>query len=410
MNPNARRDLVLGGTVVAFGIGLLAFALFAGDENFRAPRWVVAAAAAAFLFGGSIPLRTALHEADLRPTGKAANLVAAAALFVFTLISVWIMVSVGPEGAAVTLDVPLPFISEAAERLLKAVIFYGVFGAVALAFITGSLIAFNSALPTMGRSAVVAIVAPIIGLMVWVAIEVHRQTVPPYPPVMFLSFDRKFPSDEYLSRPEGREISPRPGRMGTGLFVGGNGDWIDIDTPFGYDTGHGLTLEFWMKRENWVNPYSKGSKMQQVASIDVEREYKGRPEVRQVAFSLELTVPRERVGAPLPEHYYFRPAARFGDVRLAARTVSIPAHRWTHVAVVYDRFLFDTMRLYVDGKQVARAVPWGSDPGFAGIRTVRIGTAAERNGAFRGMVDELKVYARPLSDEEIHASAAKGLY
>jgi hypothetical protein len=50
-------------------------------------------------------------------------------------------------------------------------------------------------------------------------------------------------------------------------------------------------------------------------------------------------------------------------------------------------------------------MPWSSAPGFAAIRTVRIGTAAERNGAYRGMVDELKVYARPLSEEEIASDA-----
>lgn len=121
---------------------------------------------------------------------------------------------------------------------------------------------------------------------------------------------------------------------------------------------------------------------------------------------MDLALPRERVGAVLPEHYLFRPEARAGEARIApARSVTIPAQRWTHVAVVYDRFLVDRMRLYVDGRQVARGIPWGSAPGFAVIRTVRIGTAAERNGAYRGMVDELKVFARPLSEEEIAAEA-----
>ena len=50
-------------------------------------------------------------------------------------------------------------------------------------------------------------------------------------------------------------------------------------------------------------------------------------------------------------------------------------------------------------------MPWRSGPGFAMIRTLRIGTGAERNGAYRGMVDEVKVYARPLTEEEIAASA-----
>ena len=64
------------------------------------------------------------------------------------------------------------------------------------------------------------------------------------------------------------------------------------------------------------------------------------------------------------------------------------------------------MRLYVDGELVARALPLGSAPGFADVRNVRLGTQFERNGAYRGMVDEVKVYARALSDAEIEASAS----
>ncbi len=409
MNPNVRRDLVLGGTVVAFGLGLLGFAFFAGDDTFRAPRWVVAAAAAAFMAGGSIPLRAALHETNLRPTGTYPNLAAATVLLLCAVAALWIMVSVGPEGAAVTLDVPLPFISESAERTLRSAIFFAVFGTAALALFVGALISLNTALPSLGRTAVVAMVAPIVGLMVWVALQLHYQTVPPYPPVLSLTFDRQFPSDEYLSRRQGKEIASRPGLRGNGIFVGGNGDWIDIEVPRGYDTTHGMTLEFWLKRENWVNPYAKGGKIQTVASVDLEREYRGHMEISQIAVNLELSVPRERVGVPLPGDYVFRPQARVGEVRVApARPLSVPAQRWTHVAIVYDRFLFDTMRLYLDGKQVARGVGWGSAPGFADIRSIRIGTGVERNGAYRGMVDELKVYARPLSENEVEESASRG--
>jgi hypothetical protein len=407
MNPNVRRDLVLGGSVVAFGLGLLGFAFFAADDTFRAPRWVVAAAAAAFMFGGSIPLRTAMGAAKLRPTGMYPNLAAAAVLLVFSMIALWIIISVGPEGAAVTLDVPLPFLSDTAERWLRSILFYALFGPVTIALLVGSLLSLNAALPSLGRTAVVGLVAPVVGVMAWVAIEAYSRTVPPHPPVMTLSFDRRFPSDDYLSRRQGKEVSARPGIHGNGLFVGGNGDWIDVEMPRGFDTLHGMTLEFWMKRDSWINPYAKGAKVQTIASVDLEREYKGHMEISQIAVNLELSVPRERVGVPVAADYVFRPQARVGEVRVApARPLSIPAQQWTHFAIVYDRFLFDTMRLYVDGKQVARGVGWGSAPGFADIRAVRIGTGTERNGAYRGMVDELKVFARPLTEDEVAASAA----
>src|SRR5205085_7377222 len=91
-----------------------------------------------------------------------------------------------------------------------------------------------------------------------------------------------------------------------------------------------------------------------------------------------------------------------------SRNMSIAPQRWTHVAVVYDRFLFDRMRLYLDGRRVARAAPWAAAPGFADIRSLRIGTWFERTGAYRGLVDEVKVYARALTDAEIEAEAAAG--
>ena len=95
MSPNVRRDLVIGGAVVVFGIGLLSFALFRSDESFRAPRWVVAFAAIAFLVGGSIPLRHAAAAQDVRPSSSLANLVAAGVFFflaLFIFISIIILV------------------------------------------------------------------------------------------------------------------------------------------------------------------------------------------------------------------------------------------------------------------------------------------------------------------------------
>ena len=72
MNPNVRRDLIIGGAVVVFGLGLLGFALFGPDESFRAPRWAVAAAAMGFMVGGYVPLRHA--SAGLQLSGYVAFL------------------------------------------------------------------------------------------------------------------------------------------------------------------------------------------------------------------------------------------------------------------------------------------------------------------------------------------------
>ena len=395
MDPNVRRDLLVGGALVLVGTALLGFAFFASDEGFRAPRWVVGAIALGCAIGGGIPLYSAIDRGNLVYINAFTSLGAGVLLLILALVTAWLMIAVGPEGTSVTLDIPLP-IPERIERAIANVLFYAVLGVFLVICLVGAFLATKSLLPMLHRTAIVAMVAPIAGLVAWVAIELQHKTAPPLAPVVFLSFDRRFPSDEYLSYPHGDEVVARPGLRGMGLFIGGNEDWLDVQAPRGYDTAHGLTLAFWMKRENWVNPYVKGSRSQTIASVEVEREWKGRPEIQAITFSLT----RDR----RPESFNFGPSARVGDVRLAPlRASNVPPGIWTHVAVVYDRFLFDRMRLYIDGKQVARAVPWGSTPGFADIRGLRIGTWAERNGAYRGMIDEVKVYARALSEDEISA-------
>ena len=407
MSPGVFRDLTIGGAVVLVGVCLLGFAFFGDEESFRAPRWVVAAVALSFMLSGGLPLKHAVAEGGILPKNLYVNLAVTAVLAGLALATVWVMVAVGPEGIA--LDIPFSLPGEI-ESWFKSISFYAITGAGAALCMVYALSTFAKALPSLGRSAIVAVVAPVLGVLAWVGIEFYRKATPPEPPLMFLSFDRRFPGDEYLARAHGDEILARAGKQGNGLFVGGSGDWVEIDAPKGFDTGHGLTLEFWMKRESWVNPYAKGSRTQTVAIVDVEREYKGHPEMRQISFSMELSVPRERAKDRnlRADYYVFRPIAKVGEVRLApAGPVKIAADRWTHVAVVYDRFLFDRMRLYVNGQLVARALPLGAAPGFADIRTIRLGTWYERNGAYRGMIDEMKVYARTLSDEEIVSAASR---
>ena len=79
--------------------------------------------------------------------------------------------------------------------------------------------------------------------------------------------------------------------------------------------------------------------------------------------------------------------------------------RWTHLAMTYDGA---TLRLYVDGKLSAskdvnkRRAP-GSRPLALGRRQDNDGTGYH----FTGIVDEVRVYGRALSDQEIAAHAAE---
>jgi len=407
MSPESRRDLLIGGPVVFVGVLLLSFAFFGDDDGFRAPRWLVGLISIGCILAGAVPLRSLL-DPDGRPSSLLGALAATTVFIVIALVSAWVMVAVGLEGTSVTFDVPLP-LSDNAEHWLKAILFYGLLGIVVSLCLVGAVATYRIALPPPGRTAKVAFVALLIGFAGWIAIEYRREAHAPRAPVVHLSFDRRFPTDNYPAHAIGRELLALPGRKGTGLFLGGNGDFLDVDIPGSHDTASGLSLSFWMKRENWLNPYVKGSRMQTVAVIELERERHGRPEVLQAMFYLHVALPRERAGETVKaaEEYSFRPRGRIADVELAApRALMIPAGRWVHVALVYDRFVIDRLRLYLDGKLVARAAPWGSGLGYADLRTMRIGTWSERNGAYRGMIDEVKVYARALSDEEIAADAA----
>ena len=408
MSPGVRRDLLIGGSLLAVGIALVVFALFGADEAFRAPRWVAALCALGFILGGIIPARSAFTAEPLRPRTPMALLAVGIGLLALALLFAWLLLAIGPEG--ITLDIALP-LSDDIEDGVKTFVFDAVFGLLALACLAGAVAALARSLPSFGRTAVIAVVAPVLGLAAWVAIEEQGRKGESEGPVVWLSFDQRFPAGDYLSRAYGKELLAQPARVGKGLFVGGSPDWLDVEAPRGHDTRHGLTLEFWMKRENWVNPYADGARMQTVASVEVEREWKGRPEIQQIAFSLvapgaeaTLRTRRER----RPESLVFRPQARVAEVKLTPlRSVLVTPGRWTHVAVVYDTFLVDHMRLYIDGRLAARAVPWGEAIGFADIRSLRIGTSSERNGAYRGMVDEVKVFSRALSSEEIEREARR---
>src|SRR4051812_34296310 len=105
MSPSVRRDLLIGGAVVAVGMGLFAFALFGPDEGFRAPRWVVAAVALSFMASGGLPLKSAIAEGGIIPDNLYANLGASVLFALLALASLWMILAVGPEG--ISLDTPI---------------------------------------------------------------------------------------------------------------------------------------------------------------------------------------------------------------------------------------------------------------------------------------------------------------
>src|SRR5207248_11483164 len=83
---------------------------------------------------------------------------------------------------------------------------------------------------------------------------------------------------------------------------------------------------------------------------------------------------------------------------------SVPLNQWTHVACTYDR---QNLRAYVNGTQVAftaatQAIPVASQPLGIGQEP----GATDRN--FDGLVDEVEIFNRALSQSEIAAIVNAG--
>ena len=91
-------------------------------------------------------------------------------------------------------------------------------------------------------------------------------------------------------------------------------------------------------------------------------------------------------------------------VALTTADCTITPGTWWHVAVVTDPCSTQSL-LYINGAVVARAV---EAPALARqfVNPLRIGTWYEANQAFRGWVDEVKVYDYARTAGQVKASSA----
>jgi hypothetical protein len=87
-----------------------------------------------------------------------------------------------------------------------------------------------------------------------------------------------------------------------------------------------------------------------------------------------------------------------GGINRTAEGSNIGVNTWTHVAGTYDG---TTLRLFVNGTQVASLSVSGAMPGSTG--PLRIGGNSIWGEHFRGRIDEVRVYNRALSAAELQA-------
>jgi hypothetical protein len=171
-----------------------------------------------------------------------------------------------------------------------------------------------------------------------------------------------------------------PGRFGKALKFSGDG-WVTVSDSASLDLTTGMTLEAWvyptveiydwrdviMKQKSWSADVKQGASYYLCASSQWNPPVGG----------ITISSPDERMVR--------------GKNRLAR-------NRWTHLATTYDG---SSQRLYVNGVLIA------SRPQTGSIRTgsgpLRIGGNGLWGEYFTGLIDEVRVYKRALTIDEIRS-------
>ena len=170
-----------------------------------------------------------------------------------------------------------------------------------------------------------------------------------------------------------REAQFVAGRFGNALRFDGINDWVTVADSAALDLSSAMTIEA------WVNPSVVGG--------------------------WQTLLLKEGLGNMAYELYsnndVSRPAAYFtganGTLRAATGTAKLAANAWTHLAVSYDGA---NMRVYVNGVLVRTVARSGAIIATNG--SLHIGGNAVWGGEFfSGLIDEVRIYNRALSGEEI---------
>lgn len=160
------------------------------------------------------------------------------------------------------------------------------------------------------------------------------------------------------------------GRFGRALSFDGINDWVTVADTAALDLTTGMTLEA------WVYPT--------LLSGWRSAMLKAQPGGLAYALYAHDNVPR--------------PAAYIntGSELSAIGTAALPLNAWSHLASTYDG---STLRFYVNGALVGTRVAPGSI--VTSTSPLRMGGNAVWGEWFRGRLDEVRVYDRPLSQAEI---------
>jgi hypothetical protein len=166
------------------------------------------------------------------------------------------------------------------------------------------------------------------------------------------------------------------GVFGQSLSFDGINDWVTVPHNAALDLTGGMTLEAWVKP----------SALSTWRSV-IQKERTG-------AFDYALYANTDTA---------FPSARVFTSSGIEARgPQTLLTTTWTHLAMSWDG---TDVRLFVDGAEVAAQAAPG--PLVTSTGDLRIGGNSLRSEWFSGLIDEVRVYNRPLTAEQITADMNK---
>jgi hypothetical protein len=169
------------------------------------------------------------------------------------------------------------------------------------------------------------------------------------------------------------------GKFGSALHFDGTNDLVSVPDSNELDLTDQFTLEAWV-RPDVANKWS--------AVITKERGVK--------AVSYQMHAEGEKSA---PVAYVGNSTGTYG---VTAGTSPIPVHVWSHLAMTYDGA---KLRYYVNG--VLKGTANGADPGASPDQLLIGGDISwGEEDAFKGLIDEVRIYDRALEEAEIVADKA----
>ena len=161
------------------------------------------------------------------------------------------------------------------------------------------------------------------------------------------------------------------GRFGSALSFTSGSSPVTVPDSASLDLTTGITLEA------WVNPTALAGSWR---TVIIKETTNGMAYALFAANSGDLPLGQVQIGGE----------------QSAVGPTALPLNTWSHLATTYDG---TTLRLFVDGNQVATKAQTGSAAVSTGM--LRIGGNSIWSEPFRGLIDEVRVYNRALTAAEI---------